>query len=38
VRHVVTWKGDPDVGNLAGKAVRLRFEMQNAKFFAFSFD
>ncbi|MHC4193010.1 MAG: LamG-like jellyroll fold domain-containing protein, partial [Planctomycetota bacterium] len=37
VRRVVTWKGDPDVGNLAGQVVRLRFEMQNAKLFAFEF-
>jgi hypothetical protein len=37
VRQVVTWKGDPDVGNLAGKVVRLRFEMQNAKLYAFQF-
>jgi len=38
VRHIVTWKGDPDVGNLAGQVVRLRFEMQNAKLYAFKFD
>ncbi len=38
VRHVATWKGDPDVGNLAGQVVRLRFEMQNAKLFAFKFE
>jgi len=38
VRHVVTWKGDSDVGNLAGQVVRLRFEMQNAKLYAFKFD
>ncbi len=38
VRHVVTWKGSPDVGNLAGQVVRLRFEMQNAKLYAFKFD
>jgi hypothetical protein len=37
VRHVVTWKGSPDVGNLAGQMVRLRFEMQNAKLYAFEF-
>lgn len=37
VRHVVTWKGNPDVGNLAGQVVRLRFEMQNAKLYAFEF-
>ena len=37
VRHVVTWKGNADVGNLAGQVVRLRFEMQNAKLYAFEF-
>jgi len=38
VRHVVTWKGNSHVGNLAGKVVRLRFEMQNAKLYAFGFE
>ncbi|HUW18421.1 MAG TPA: LamG-like jellyroll fold domain-containing protein [Sedimentisphaerales bacterium] len=38
VRQVVAWKGDSDVGNLAGQMVRLRFEMQNAKLFAFQFE
>jgi hypothetical protein len=38
VRHTVTWKGSSDVGNLAGQAVRLHFEMQNAKLFAFQFE
>ena len=37
VRQVVTWKGNPDVGNLAGQVVRLRFEMQNAKLYSFQF-
>ncbi|MHC4528431.1 MAG: hypothetical protein ACYS29_11175, partial [Planctomycetota bacterium] len=37
VRHVVTWKGISGVGNLAGQVVRLRFEMQNAKLYAFEF-
>ena len=37
VRQVVTWKGDPDVGNLAGQVVRLRFEMKNAKLYSFQF-
>ncbi|MHC4755344.1 MAG: hypothetical protein ACYTBP_09385, partial [Planctomycetota bacterium] len=37
VRQVVTWKGNPDVGNLAGKVVRLRIEMQNTKLYAFEF-
>jgi hypothetical protein len=38
VRHIVNWKGDPDVGNLAGQVVRLRFEMQNARLYAFKFE
>lgn len=37
VRHSVTWKGNPDVGRLAGKIVRLKFEMQDAKLYAFEF-
>jgi len=37
VEHVAAWKGDPDVGNLAGEVVRLRIEMQNAKVFSFQF-
>jgi len=38
VRHVVTWNGNGNVGNLAGQVVRLRFEMQNAKLYAFDFE
>jgi hypothetical protein len=38
VRQVVTWKGNPNVENLAGKVVRLRIEMQNAKLYAFKFE
>ena len=37
VRQVVTWKGDPGVGNLAGQVVRLRFEIKNAKLYSFQF-
>jgi hypothetical protein len=37
LRQVVRWRGDPDVGRLAGRAVRLRFELQNAKLYAFQF-
>jgi len=33
----VTWKGKPDVSALAGKPVRLRFEMRGAKLYAFQF-
>jgi hypothetical protein len=38
VRQVVGWKRNPDVSSLAGKVVRLRFEMQNAKLYAFKFE
>jgi len=38
VGQVVTWKGSWDVSWLAGQVVRLRFEMQNAKLYAFKSD
>jgi hypothetical protein len=38
VRHVVSWKGNSEVGNLVGQVVRLRFELQNAKLYAFKFE
>ena len=38
VRHIVGWKGNPRLGNLASQVVRLRIEMQNAKLYAFKFD
>ena len=38
VRHAVTWKGKSDVSALAGKPVRLRFEMRSAKLYAFQFE
>ena len=31
------WKGDPDLAALAGKPVRLRFELKDADVFAFQF-
>jgi hypothetical protein len=34
---VVTWEGKSSLKSLAGKPVRVRFEMQNAKLFAFEF-
>ncbi len=37
VAHAVTWKGKGDVSGLAGKAVRLRFEMRSTKLYAFEF-
>jgi hypothetical protein len=38
VRQVVRWKGNSEVGNLAGQVVRLRFELHNAKLYAFKFE
>ena len=37
IRHTVTWRGESDVSTLAGKAVRLRFHLKNAKFYSFVF-
>jgi hypothetical protein len=34
---VVTWNGNSYLGSLSGHVVRLRFEMQNAKLYAFQF-
>lgn len=35
--HVVTWRGNGSVRRHAGKTVRVKFELQNAKLFAFQF-
>jgi len=37
LRHVVVWRGKSDVSELAGKPVRLRFHVQNAKLYSFVF-
>ena len=38
IRHAVTWKGTGDnVGRLAGKPVKLRFHLKQAKLFSFRF-
>ncbi|MCB1061844.1 MAG: hypothetical protein KDN20_02855 [Verrucomicrobiae bacterium] len=37
IERVVSWKGGSDVSSLAGKAVRLRFELKDADLFAFKF-
>ena len=37
VRCPVTWKGNPDVGHLAGKPIKLRFYMSFASLYAFQF-
>ncbi|MHC4622822.1 MAG: LamG-like jellyroll fold domain-containing protein [Planctomycetota bacterium] len=38
IRRTVAWNGTSDVGPLAGKVIRLKFEMQNAKLYAFEFN
>jgi len=37
VEHVVTWGGESLVEAYCGQTVRLQFEMQNAKLYAFEF-
>ena len=37
VRHIVTWENSPNVGDLAGRAVRLRFMMNGCKLYSFQF-
>ena len=37
IRHVVSWKGSNSLTQLAGKAVRLKFQMQDTKLFALQF-
>jgi hypothetical protein len=35
--QVVTWKGNADIGSLAGSPIKLRFSVANAKLFSFWF-
>ena len=37
VRHIVTWRTSANVGRLAGRHVRLKFELKKAKLYAFQF-
>jgi hypothetical protein len=37
VRWNVTWKGNPDLKQLAGKTVRVKIELQDAKLYALQF-
>ena len=37
VRHLVTWKKSADLSRLAGKTVRIRFELSDAKLYALQF-
>ena len=36
IRHTVTWRGESDMRELAGKTVRLRFHLRNAKLYSFA--
>ena len=38
LRHIVTWNGSSDVSSLAGKVVRLKLQMQDAKLYSLKFD
>jgi len=35
VRHIVTWKGNPDCYLLQARPIKLRFYLKNAKLFSF---
>ena len=37
IEHVVVWKGEGELAALAGRPVRLRFELKDADLFAFGF-
>lgn len=37
VGRAVTWNGNPDIGALAGRPIRLRFELRDADLYAFKF-
>ena len=36
VRHVVSWKENPDIDRLAGRIARLRFHMKEARLYSFA--
>ena len=35
--HLASWQGRSDLGELAGRAIQLRFRIRNAKLFSFQF-
>ena len=37
VEHVVSWKRGADLGRLAGKTIRLRFQLHDADLYSFQF-
>jgi hypothetical protein len=38
LRVSAAWKGNPDVGSIAGKAAKIRFRYKNAKLYSFKFE
>jgi len=38
INYLVSWRRNSDVSKLAGKVVRLKFELQNTKLYAFKFE
>jgi hypothetical protein len=38
VRQVISWRGRSDLGPLAGKVVRVRMLLNNAKLFSFGLE
>lgn len=36
--HVVTWKGDPDLGHAENQPIYLLFRLRSAKLYAFEFE
>ena len=37
IKHIVKWKNGSDVNKLAGRPIRLRFELRDADLFSFRF-
>ena len=37
IRHTVTWRGSADVAELKGRPVRIRFHLQQAKLYSYTF-
>ncbi len=38
LQRTVAWRGNPDLGRLAGKPVRLQFEVRDADLYSFRFE
>ena len=37
IRHTITWNGKSDVTGVAGRSIKLKFYLKNAKLFSFMF-